>query len=507
MRSGVLLTAGCLILAGQGGPQAPVGLSLFFQNGTMPAIQLVGDHPRFAQEMDIVATSLPSKVDRGIDPVKESGDLADLDWSGVELVDELWRPNVDGTFMRQRFYRNATWMKRPSTFLITPVDVRGVPTGNPMAIDAGDDEDRHLSDDGWVRRFVARQYGGPCKTKGDCTGATFTAQALVQWRIALNQAKVARPLPPSTRQLRLYWSEQPQRTRQVDVRWESADKIAYGYGLDPHLEVVSRPKNGLYFQPGDEVTVRMTLLDSAGRRLHPPGSLPSYGQFLRGEIASGLQYFNFTRTSQTYYALKHRDGTMMIGLTGPLDRIKQTRTVMSGARTPTSMTASVDNDGFVGMSAAKPDYATVFGGPNDKERQLSDTHTFKLPADAPPGTYVIGMKARRVWGGEAIQRGTTIDIQVGQAEPSNFTWKVNCTGCHNGPSVLANLNHGISDLRVCQACHAQQPTEPDSPIDWRVHLIHSRSKRFDAEVGQCSNCHVVQPRGEQRGVPLPLNQN
>ncbi|MBY0373271.1 MAG: hypothetical protein K2Q23_04705, partial [Bryobacteraceae bacterium] len=302
MRTLVLLGTVGLIAVGQMGPRPAVGLSLFFQNGTAPAVQLVGDYPRFPQELDVVATSVASRSDRGIEPLRESGDFADLDWSGVEMVDELWRPNADGTFMRQRFYRNAAWMKRPSTFLLTPVDVSGVPTTTPMPIVAGDDESRQVGDDGWVRRFVARQIGGPCPKQGDCTGASFTAQALVQWRFAQDVARVGRPVPPSTRQFRLFWSEQPGRTRSVDVRFEAEDKIPYGYGLQPRLEVASRPRNGLFFQPGEDVTVRMTLLDAAGRRLHEPGTLPSYGQFLRGEIPSGIQYFNFTRTSQTYYA-------------------------------------------------------------------------------------------------------------------------------------------------------------------------------------------------------------
>ena len=507
MRNFVLLGTVGLIAIGQVGPRPAVGLSLMFNNGSAAPLQLFGNYPRFPQELDLVATSPASRADRGIDPLRESGEFSDLDWTGAELVDELWRPNADGTFLRQRFYRNAAWMKRTSTFLLTPVDVTGAPTGSPIPISAGDDDGRQSSDDGWVRRFVARQIAGPCPKRGDCTGATFTAQALVQWRFAQDVARVARPVPLSTRQFRLYWSEQPARTRSVDVRFEGEDKVPYGYGLQPQLEVVGRPRNGLFFQPREDVTVRMTLRDAAGRRLHEPGMLPSYGQFLRGEIPSGIQYFNFTRTSQTYYALKHRDGTMALGLAGPVDRIQQTKTVMAGGRVPTATTATVDNDGFVGLMAAKPDYGTVFGGPNDRERAMPDTHTFQLPADAPPGTYVIGFKARRVWGGEAVQRGTTIEIQVGQAERTNYQWKINCLGCHNGPSALATLNHGIGDLRVCQACHAQLPNEPDSPIDWRIHMIHSRSNRFDAEVGRCSTCHTVQPRGVQRGVPGSVSVN
>src|SRR5688572_8953187 len=66
----------------------PVGLSLFFQNGTMPPITLSGGSARYLQEIDIVATSAPSLLDQGISPLMQSGDFASLNWDGIAMVEE-----------------------------------------------------------------------------------------------------------------------------------------------------------------------------------------------------------------------------------------------------------------------------------------------------------------------------------------------------------------------------------------------------------------------------------
>src|SRR5262245_13279104 len=87
-------------------PGPPVGLSLFFQNGSAPPLRLQGSQPRYLQELDIVAT-ITTDTDQGVAPLAASGDLADLDWRGVAFVEEDWRPAPDGTFTRQRFYRGA----------------------------------------------------------------------------------------------------------------------------------------------------------------------------------------------------------------------------------------------------------------------------------------------------------------------------------------------------------------------------------------------------------------
>src|SRR5687768_1035290 len=125
-------------------PSEAVGLSLLFQNSAMAPITLVGDAPRYLREIDLVAT-VPTASDQGIQPLIDDSELASLDWTGVEMVEEDWRPAGDGTFIRQRFYRKARWMEQPSLFLVTPTDDAGRAVGPPLR-----------ADDGFVRRFAAR---------------------------------------------------------------------------------------------------------------------------------------------------------------------------------------------------------------------------------------------------------------------------------------------------------------------------------------------------------------
>ncbi|MGH9767358.1 MAG: hypothetical protein ACREAB_07985 [Blastocatellia bacterium] len=82
------------------------------------------------QEIDIVASET-TQIDQGIEPLIRDSEFSSLDWRGVKMVEEDWRPGLDGTFTRQRFYRGARWMERPSIFLAIPTDDRGAPVGPP----------------------------------------------------------------------------------------------------------------------------------------------------------------------------------------------------------------------------------------------------------------------------------------------------------------------------------------------------------------------------------------
>src|SRR5262245_54736596 len=99
------------------GTTGAIGLNLFFQNGTMSPLTLVGDAPRYLQEIDIVAT-VTSAMDQGIDPLMHTSEFSSLNWKGVEMVEEDWRPAGDGTFIRQHFYRGAQWMEQASEFKV-----------------------------------------------------------------------------------------------------------------------------------------------------------------------------------------------------------------------------------------------------------------------------------------------------------------------------------------------------------------------------------------------------
>ena len=268
----------------QSGGTPAVGLSLWFEdgvvrreNGTPKTIDLYGDARFFVQELDLTAEAATT-TDQGIAPIINSGDLADLDWTGVRAVDEDWRPELGSnprTYTRSIFYRGARWMDRNSVFQLVPLDARGRRLGAPIIALAGSDDRARSSDDGFVRRFVARQITRGCRAIGDCAGATsFTAQALVQVRNAQNAAQRARSIPTDATELALSWSEQPRRTRKVAVQRRPASASPYRYGLTLDLALTRPPANGQFFMPGESVGFRIAYRDGAGTRLHPAEASP-----------------------------------------------------------------------------------------------------------------------------------------------------------------------------------------------------------------------------------------
>lgn len=484
----------------------PVGLSLLFQNSAMAPVTLVGDAPRYLQEIDLVA-SAPTPDDQGIQPLLAGGELASLDWSGVKMVEEDWRPAGDGTFIRQRFYRGARWMERPSLFRVVPTNDAGRAVGAPLLAHAGKDDQLGSREDVFVRRFVARQSAFGCRAQGDCTGAAFVAQGLIQLRDALQAAQSARTIPPQATRLTLWWSEQPTALRTVKLAHAAPADFPVGYGFQPALDVIDPPANGQYYVPGETVRFRVTFRDGAGRRLHPQGSLPTYGQFLRGEAPNGIRYYNgFALFPTLYYALKHREGLMAVSLLGPLDRLKTPKSTAGleefGGSQANFATPAVD--GFTSIFANIPPNPIVFGGnPADDDTPVSDVVSITIPQDALAGTYIAALKARREWGGEALNRAVTREIQVGSATPTPFVAKTGpCNTCHTGPSSLPNLLHGLADRRACFACHSALAFEPDAAIDIRIHTVHDRSDRFAslASIKNCGLCHLTPPTGPARGL-------
>ena len=492
---GILVTGLFTGLVAANSPDEPIGLSLLFQNGSMAPLTLVGSAPRYLREIDLVAT-VPTQTDQGIQPLIDDSELSSLDWTGVEMVEEDWRPAGDGTFIRQRFYRKARWMEQPSLFLVTPTDDAGRPVGSPLRVD-----------DAFVRRFAARQTAFGCPAQGDCTGAAFVAQGLVQLRGPLKAAQRARTIPSNATRLSLRWSEQPDTNRTVPVAHAAPADFPYGYGFQPALEAIDPPANGSHYVPGETVRFRVTFRDGAGRRLHPAGALPTYGQFLRGEVPSGLRYYNgFALFPTLYYALKHREGLMAVALLGPLDRLKTPQTTVGLEQFAGGQAtfASPAADGFTSLFANIPPNPIVFAGdPADDDTPVSDIVPITIPVDALPGTYVATIKARREWGGEALNRAVTREIQVGTATPTPFVAKTGpCNTCHTGASSLPNLLHGLADRRACYSCHSALAFEPDAAIDIRVHTVHDRSDRFKslANINNCSLCHLTPPTGPARGL-------
>ncbi|HEY8945349.1 MAG TPA: hypothetical protein VIM73_13855 [Polyangiaceae bacterium] len=487
----------------------PVGLSFFFRNGAANPIVFRGNPARFLQEIDI-SESVVTTTDQGIQPLITSSAVSGMDWRGVTQVEEIWLPAFDGTFTRERYYRNARWMENEGNFTVHALDAQGHQVGPALVAHAGRDDRRSAQDDDWTRRFNARQLTSGCSAIGNCTGATsFTAEALIQLRDALHPEQDARTLPESATALRLEFDQLPGKHYDVSVSHESATALPYGYGFQVSLAPISSPPNGRYYLPGDSVDVRVTFSDGAGHRLYPEGSLPTYAaQFARTDTA-GLRYLDVLLKDRLYYALKHRESNLLVVLSGPTDKLTTPQTVVDPnfLFLPQVPFATRAVDGFSAVGATVPSAGVIFGGLSDPSLwnlPVSDVVTFTIPNDAEAGTYIAAVKARREFGGEALNRAGDVEIQVGQSQHTGFTPKTACFGCHSEERTqFSTILHGIGDRRACFGCHSSLGIEPDNALDIRVHTIHDRSDRFGADVRNCSNCHLATPDGPARGLLPP----
>jgi predicted CXXCH cytochrome family protein len=484
---------------------SPVGLSLLLRNGAAPGKALVGLTRRYMQEIDIVE-SVPSATDNGIDPLLTGSRVAGLNWKGVSQVEEIWVAGLDGTFTRERYYRGARWMEQASVFRVEAIGLNGAVLGAPWLVHAGRDDQQAPSDDTFIRRFDARQLAFGCASVGDCTGASFIAEALVQVRGALHPVSDAHGVPPRTAELRLTWNRLPGTSFSAAVDRIPASEAAFDPGFQVSLEPISAPANGSYYEPGESLSLRLGFLDGSGERLHPVGELPSYAAYATGQVESGLRYLDLSLQTRLYYALKHRESNLFVVLSGPTDQLRTPQTVVDpslffGPQVPFATTPV---DGFTAVGQTVPPAGIVFGGladPSLWSLPVSDVVNFTIPADAEAGTYVVAVKARRDYAGEALNRGATVDIQVGQAQPTEFVSSTTCTSCHSGPRTsFATLLHGVDDRRACFGCHASLGIELDNALDIRVHTIHDRSDRFPADIHDCGVCHLTPPTGPQRGV-------
>jgi hypothetical protein len=196
-----------------------------------------------------------------------------------------------------------------------------------------------------------------------------------------------------------------------------------------------------------------------------------------------------------------------VSLSGPTDRLKVPKGTVGPADifAPQVTVARTPLDGFSAVAIGIPPLAVTFGGFADPaiwQTPVTDTVTFTVPSDALPGTYVVAAKARREFAGEPINLTRTLSIQVGSATPTGFSPGTGpCTSCHQGPSSLGSILHGLDDRRACYSCHTPLFFEPDNALDFRVHFVHSRSRRFPGDVNDCSLCHTSPPSGPARGFP------
>lgn len=491
-----------IVISGPSTPDTPIGLALRVEEGAGVPLSVRSGQTFFINQIDLRA-SLDGGVDEGIDGLKHGGDFASLSWEGAKLADTsaLDAPNPDGTFTNRRFYREARWMKRDSTFTLTQVDAAGAPTASPVRISSGLDDQRRDGDGFFVRRMRAIQYTFDCASRTDCAGAhAYQEEALVELRDALHPESTFR-IAPATAALELAWSERPGAPYRIPLTQVAAPALDYGFDIE--MVPVTPPGPGGVYAPGTDVTFELKLRDGSGNALHPAGVLPSVNAVMSGADGSGIQYWRgLFESFTTYYRRKHMERQLLSQMVGPSHKVGPIRDVFDfnapGGVTPDGnlqVAFPARNDGLFAEGCSYPSFNVFFGGlafPPLWDAPNPAFCTYHIPADAVPGTYQVSTKGRRVYLGQDIPLTRTLEIQVGTTEHGTVPLGTGgCNACHNGNSSLALLLHGNPNRGACTTCHAPLSFELEGPVYVRTHFLHSRSGRFDRPLQECKSCHLT----------------
>jgi hypothetical protein len=477
-----------------------VGLAIEVDNGVATPLQVKRGQTFYLNQIDLRAAIL-STADEGVSGLRTRGDFANLAWSDVGREEEAFvsLPNADGSFTRRAFFRGARWMNDRSTFRLEQIDEHGRTLGSPITVDAGLEDERRASDDFFVRRFRAIQWTRDCRTSTDCTGATrFEEEALIELRNAMHHEKVF-TIEPRTTALRVHWSL---RRQPYTIPLTQVASPPFGYGFSIDVDTVTPPRADGTYAPGRDITFRITLRDGAGKRLHAAGALPSYNEVVFGSNPAGIQYYRaFADLTTTYWRRKHRERMLMAEFLGPAQHAQPIRSVIDLDEfldaDDIQITGTLARDGVHAEFHTFPTAHDLFGGALDPAHArwavaVPDTWRHHVPPDAPPGTYYLNVKGRRVYLGEDVPFSKTIAIQVGstqRTQPALTTGR--CMTCHNGPSSLGRINHANAEGGTCAGCHVPLGFELEGPIYVRTHFIHSRSHRFGAPLDQCASCHLT----------------
>ncbi|NUP06109.1 MAG: cytochrome C [Polyangiaceae bacterium] len=473
----------------------PIGLAFEIDNGVGVPLRVRRGQRFYINQIDI-RTAIDTTTDEGVDGLSQSGDFADFDWDGVEFEEESFvgQPNADGTFSRRRFYRGADWMEDPSFFVVEQIDAGGHTLALPVVVGTGLEHIRTTLDSFFIRRLRAIQWTNDCVSPTSCDGASaYEEEALVELRSA-NGPNPNFKLRPAATALRVTWSLKPDDAYLVPL--EQVSSPEWDYGFDIELDAVTAPAPDGTYAPGQAVTFQFTMLDGAGNRLHAPGTMPSYADFLAGEVDSGIQYWRASAEPYvTYYRRKHREKQIQLAIMGPMQETGPIYDVVDifqriDFQTGVVSVASPEQNGFYAAATGVPSYLSIFGGPSAWELPSTDTWTFTLPPDAEPGTYYVVLKARRSYLGEDIPKSQVLAIQVGSPTPTSPALDTGgCGNCHKKGGSFARTVHGLENRGACTTCHVPLSFELEGPVYVRTHFIHSRSNRFDAPLSSCSSCH------------------
>jgi len=483
-----------LALLGGSEPQAigtpPAGLDLTFSDDPHAAVEVIADGEYYIDSLSVF-TEVHGDESEILTQLQEESGFADLDWRHLNLERLDWLAEFDGSFQMQKFYRQARWMGGEHRFTVRLFAGQELLEG-PFTLSTTDQWPAPDDDPFATRRFAAMVFAHGAPAEGDTRGAEFSAQAWIQLRNG-NSDSGTFSIPEHASHLEIEWDHLPGRALTIPLNpVRSSD---YGYGFQIQAEAAP-PANGSYFVPGEEVRFDLTFVDGLGNRLHPEGSLPTYGEFMNGEVDSGLQYYAFF-PGIVYYRDKNREGVLLASLTGPNHLSRQTHEAVPTIdflTGPIQVAATTSEHRFSSQWAIIPPAPTVFGGPANWDAPVADHQTFQIPEDAKLGQYTFAIKARRLYRGEESLAAAVVEIDVGPPgldHPNSAPVLTgNCEDCHTGNFALSRMLHHIEDVSTCTGCHLPLEFEKNNLLPHRVHRIHNLSDRYQENRRDCTVCHL-----------------
>jgi hypothetical protein len=470
--------------------RSPVGLDLEFVEGIHTPVQVIPGGAFFVDSITL-RTRVEGEEHNILQRLVARSEFRDLDWRGLELERYDWVPNPDGTFELERFYQGARWMGGNQRFTLTVRDASGV-LADRVEIVSVPEWTASSSEAFATRRFSALTFGHNIVDKSDTTDAESSAEGWVQLRNGVpgNRTFV---IPPDAARLEIEWNQMPNRIFEVPLEPVADSEWSYGFSIqvDP-----LPPGNDVSYEPGETIVFRVTFTDGDGNPLHPPGSLPTYEEFVTGQVTSGLQYYDFF-PGIVYYRNKNREGVLLGSFTGPDHLVSQTHEAVplaSFLEDEVQVAAEREEHGFSSQWRLIPPAPIIFGGREGWTTPVSDALTFQIPLDALSGTYKFAIKARRVFRGEESLTTTIVPVQVGdpsiRANEGEGALVGNCEKCHKGIYELSRMLHYNGDVSTCTPCHLPLEFETNNLLPYRVHRIHYLSERYTESLKKCTACHL-----------------
>jgi len=488
-----ILVPVAIFLVGHGlHAEPPVGLDLEFVEGIHTPLQVIAGTTFFVDSITL-RTGVEGLGHNILNRLQTRSDFRDLDWKGSALERYDWVPNPDGTFELERFYRDAGWMSGEHRFTLTVTDAGGDLLADRVEIVSTPEWPAASTEAFATRRFSALTFGHDIVDKSVTRYAESSGEGWVQFRNGVpgNRTFV---IPPDAARLEIEWNQLPNRVFEVPL--EPVTDSGWSYGFKIRV-VPSPPGNDVFYEPGETIVFSVTFTDGDGDPLHPPGSLPTYEEFVTGQVTSGLQYYNFF-PAIVYYRNKNREGVLLGSFTGPNHRVRQTHEAIplaSFLEDDVQVAAERREHGFSSQWRMVPPAPVVFGDSEGWTTPVSDALTFRLPLDALSGTYEFAIKARRVFRGQESLATTVVPVEVRggpsiQAKPDRNTLVGNCESCHSGIFELSRMLHYNGDANTCTSCHLPLEFETNNLLPYRIHRIHYLAERYTESRRDCTVCHL-----------------